>query len=226
LRHIAFIMDGNRRWADAHRLPRVRGHKEGIFAIERIVQGCIQGDIHWLTLFAFSTENWKRSQFELRYLVRLMFRYLWLLRDRKVGGALLEKVRISFIGDREQFGAKNNSLMLEIESTTKLNSGCHVIVAVSYGGMDEIVHAANKAISQGKRKLDREDINRNLYLPDVPFPDLVVRTGNSYRMSNFLIWQVAYSELMFLDKLWPDVSENDVYECKQVYLGRERKFGE
>lgn len=143
-----------------------------------------------------------------------------------MGGTLLDRVKISFIGDRERFGAKNNSLMLEIERATMLNSDCHVIVAVSYGGKDEIVQAANRAILQGRLTLQREDIERNLYLPEVPFPDLVVRTGNAYRLSNFLVWQMAYSELVFLNKLWPDVSENDVSECKDVYLARDRKFGE
>ena len=225
LRHLAFIMDGNRRWADRNGVPRVRGHKEGIYAIERVIEGCIRNEIKFLTVFAFSTENWNRSRAELRYLSRLMFIYLSLLRGRRIGGDLLQKVKINFIGDIQNFGKLNYSLMNSIEEVTRDNSEIHVMVAVSYGGRDEIVSAVNRSLANGKNRITKIDIEENLYCPDVPFPDLIVRTGDEKRLSNFLTWQSAYSELFYLQKLWPDISSDDVQFCKVEYESRERKFG-
>lgn len=225
LNHIAFIMDGNRRWADARGFSKVRGHKEGIYAIERVVNGCIYAKIPVATFFAFSTENWRREYFELMYLSRLMYRYLTLLSSGRTGRSIFNRVKITFIGDVERFGERNERLMRSIEKATNENSDCHVLIAVSYGGRDEIVRAVNKAIDSGCSVITKEDIENNLYAPGVPFPDMIVRTGNECRISNFLTWQSAYSEFLFMNKRWPDMNSDDVAYCKSVYEMRDRKFG-
>ena len=225
MKHLAFVMDGNRRWADRERLPRVRGHKEGIVAIERVINSCIRQDDEYLTLFAFSTENWNREKYELRYLVRLMYRYLTLVHKGMLGTSVYNDIKLSFIGNRADFGTRNVEMMRKIELHQTSTVRCHVVVAVSYGGKDEIVDAVNAALENGKDRIKQVDIESNLYLPGVPFPDMIARTGRTMSLSFFLTWQSAYSELLFLDRLWPEISEDDVEFCVQEYKSRDRKFG-
>ena len=150
---------------------------------------------------------------------------MWLLRDRRVGKGLLDRIRIQFVGHKENFGKRNCEIIDSIEEITRSNKECHVLVALSYGGRDEIVDAVNAAIREGSGHISKKSIEQRLYAPDVPFPDMIVRTGGEYRLSNFLMWQSAYSELFFLDKFWPAIQAADIDRLRREYQARDRKFG-
>ena len=220
LRHIAFIMDGNGRWAKKRGLPRTAGHKEGVKAFERIASYCAEIGLEAVTVYAFSTENWKRPKAEVDALMKLMDQYLDSF-ERKIDEFSVE---LHIIGDITVFP---RSLQEKIQKVQTLSMGkpCKLCVAFNYGGRDEIVHAFHALIEQGKTQITAQDICGNLYTAGIPDPDLIVRTGGEMRLSNFLLWQAAYAEFYATDKLWPDMTSEDVNAAIEAFKKRSRRFG-
>lgn len=221
LKHIAFIMDGNGRWAKKRRLPRELGHKAGADAFERIVNYCYDIGVGAVTVYAFSTENWKRPKREVDALFMLFTEFI----DHYVEKLKHRSVRLIFIGDREPFSESFRKRIENVEKKTENNDKMILYLGVNYGGRDDICHAVNSLIAEGKTNITEEDISNRIYTSLSPDPDLIIRTGGEYRISNFLIWQSAYSELYITDTLWPDMKESDVDLAIQEFMKRERRFG-
>ena len=221
LRHIAFIMDGNRRWAEARGLPKGEGHKEGAEAFRRVVRRCSEIDeIEAVTVYAFSTENWKRPKSEVTLLMNMLYTYL----SRSVDEMNENGVRFRVIGDKSAFSERLKNKIDEVEALTEKNPKL-LNVALNYGGRDEIVRAFNRLAERGKKNITEDDISAELYTSDCPDPDLIVRTSGELRLSNFLIWQAAYSEFYFTDIMWPDMNAETVDEAISAYKTRGRRFG-
>ena len=220
LRHIAFIMDGNGRWAKKRGMPRTYGHKQGVKTFESIADYCAKIGLEAVTVYAFSTENWKRPQDEVDALMKLVEQYL----DDFAKKAASMSVELHMIGDLSVFP---QTLQDKIANVEKLSAGkpCKLCVAFNYGGRHEIVHACNALIKQGKQQITEQDIIDNLYTADIPDPDLIVRTGGEMRLSNFLLWQAAYSEFYATEKLWPDMKPEDVDLAIEAFNKRSRRFG-
>ena len=221
-RHIAFIMDGNGRWAKKRGLPRIRGHAEGVKAAERTIDAAKKLGIPYLTFYAFSTENWKRPEEEVQFLMELLREYL----KEKLPTFLRDDIRVSFIGRRDRIPKETLEWMEKVEKETAKCSSLWVFVAVDYGGRDEITRAVNRIIKEGYKEVNEELIRRYLDLPpEVPDPDLLIRTAGEKRISNFLLWYIAYTELYFTETLWPDFDENELLKAIEDYSQRVRKFG-
>ncbi|WGS66115.1 di-trans,poly-cis-decaprenylcistransferase [Marinitoga aeolica] len=214
-------MDGNGRWAKQRGLKRTMGHERGAKVAEDVIQWASDLGIRYLTLYSFSTENWKRPKEEVSFLFSLMVRYL----ESRLNKIIRENVRVRFTGRIEELPQEVFDVCKRIEEKSKNNSKIDVILAVNYGGRREIVDAVNKIISKGIKEIDIKDISNNLYLPDVPDPELIIRTSGEIRISNFLLWQIAYSELYFTDTLWPDFTKDDLIKAIENYSNRERRFG-
>ncbi len=216
LQHIAFIMDGNGRWATAQNMPREHGHKRGAQVFREITEHCHKIGIKYLTVYAFSTENWKRPKREVNAIMKLLDEYL----DRQRP----ENASIRFIGDVSMLDPK---IVEKINKMTEETAGHEYVlnVAMNYGSRAELVTAFNKLLAAGKSEVTEQDINAALYTGDCPDPDLIVRTGGDLRISNFLLWQAAYSELYFTDTLWPDMTSDDVDRAVEAFYSRKRRFG-
>jgi len=226
-RHVAIIMDGNGRWARARGLPRIAGHKQGAEAVRSTVRACSDLGISYLTIYAFSSENWKRPATEVDDLMGLLRLYI----RRELVSLRGEGVRIQFIGDRSRLDIEINRLISESEENTKDNRGLIFTVAFNYGGRQEILEAA-RVFAQNVRdgKLNPEDMNEQLfesYLQsnDMPDPDLLIRTSGEQRLSNFLLWQSAYTEFLFTSTLWPDFKREHLEQAVYEYQRRERRYG-
>lgn len=226
-RHIAIILDGNGRWAKKNGKIRQQGHKAGADNIEVIGDAMIEYGIPYLTVYAFSTENWKRSEEEVSYLMGLMKRYL--TKNKK--DALRKGIRIRVIGDRSRLAPDLQRLIDEIERDTAAMQKLNLTFAINYGGRDEILRAVKKLLEDGQSgKLNAADLTEARFAAyldtsELPDPDLMIRTSAEERISNFLLWQLAYSEFYFSEKLWPDFSPEDLVEAIRDYAGRERRFG-
>ena len=220
LKHIAFIMDGNGRWAQMRGREREYGHKEGSEAFKRVVAHCADIGIKTVTVYAFSTENWKRPKNEVNAIMRLLNTYLSNCEDE------LSKrgVRFRMIGDKSALSPSLVKKIERVERATKDNT-LLLNFGLNYGGRAEIVTAVNKLISQNKTAVTEKDISEALYTFDCEDPDLIVRTGGDIRISNFLIWQAAYSELYFTDTLWPDMSDADIDAAVKEFYSRQRRYG-
>lgn len=225
--HIGIIMDGNRRWAKSKMLPIKLGHKEGAKTLEKIVKYANKIGIKYITVFAFSTENWKRDKDEVDALMSLLKYYL----EDFANKADSENIRVKVIGDLKELSEDLQKSIEKVVNKTSSNTGTVFSIALNYGGRDEIVNAV-KSISTKVRenKLNIEDINNevieeNLYTKDIPNVDLMIRTSGELRTSGFLMWKLVYAEFLFLDKLWPDFSETDLDESIEVYNKRNRRFG-
>lgn len=219
---VAIIMDGNGRWAKARGLSRTEGHKAGAKATAGILKMFREYDIHHLTLYAFSTENWKRPKEEVDALMDLIYRYI---DDVVLRTIKKEKdICVKFIGDKSVLSEKLRNKCIEAEEMAK-NRPFVCNVALNYGGRDEIVHAANSAIADGYTELTEDILSRYMYTSQSPDPDLVIRTGGDFRISNFLLWQSAYSEFIILDTLWPDFGKAEVDMCIKEFNSRKRRFG-
>jgi undecaprenyl diphosphate synthase len=222
-RHVAIVMDGNGRWAKKRFMPRVFGHKQGVDALVRIINACLDRGIETLTVFAFSSENWKRPEDEVSGLMGLVLnavsRYL-----AKIAG---DGVRIRIVGDRNAVSESVREAWRQAESSTARNTRLTVNVAFNYGGRWDIVNACRRAIADGiaPDMLDEATLNDYMALSHSPDPDLFIRTGGELRISNFLLWQVAYSELYFTDCLWPDFDEHQLDAALASYAQRDRRFG-
>ena len=215
-------MDGNGRWAKKRLLPRSAGHAAGARVIEPLLEDLRKMGVHHVTLYAFSTENWKRPEEEVTGLMELIYKYL----DEVVVGKLMgdPDVSMHFLGDKSKLPEKLRNKCIEIEAMRQ-NTPFIVNLALNYGGRDEIVHAVNTAIADGCSPVTEEDISRRLYTSASPDPDLIIRTGGDLRISNFLIWQGAYSELYVTDKLWPDITSRDIECAFRDFYKRNRRFG-
>jgi undecaprenyl diphosphate synthase len=222
--HVACVMDGNGRWAARRGLPRTEGHAAGEEALLDVVDGALEIGIRWLTVYAFSTENWRRPVDEVRYLMRFNEGILTRHRDD-----LNDKgVRVRFIGRRDcRVPRRLTRHIEESESLTASNRRMTLVVAFNYGGRAEIVDAVRALVADGvsESRIDERAIRSRLYAADVPDPDLVVRTSGEFRISNFLLWELAYSELVFTDVLWPDFRRDHLYDAVREYQQRERRFG-
>jgi undecaprenyl diphosphate synthase len=226
-RHVAIVMDGNGRWATKRLLPRAAGHVAGVSTVRTIVRAATDIGLENLTLYAFSTENWKRPRTEVGALMSLFRTYI---RD-DVSELVARNVRMRFIGRRSRASADILALINESERRTEKNTGLNLTLAFDYGSQEEIVHAAREmAIAAAKGELDPDTITPQYFASQlstapVPDPDLVIRTSGEYRLSNFLLWQSAYSEFVFVDTLWPDFAREDLFRAIKTYAQRERRFG-
>ena len=226
-RHIAIIMDGNGRWANARHLPRAAGHKAGVNAVENIVSQCAKRGIELLTLFAFSSENWRRPEEEVGLLMSLFVSAL----ENQLRRLHENNIRFKVIGDRSAFNAMLRRRIEEGERMTAENSGLTVNVAVNYGGRWDITQAIKviaHRVAKGEidaSNISSEDVEAQLCLGSLPKPDFFIRTGGEQRISNFLLWQLAYTELYFTDVLWPDFDEERLCEALDSYAARQRRFG-
>jgi len=217
LKHIAFIMDGNGRWAKSHALPRNAGHKQGAKAFENTVKNCHAFGIKTVTVYAFSTENWTRPEKEVQAILDLLNRYIDEAKKQT-------DIRFVFIGDKSVLSEDLREKMVDLEKSTAQYDNV-LNIAFNYGGRAEIVRACNALISSGKTEISEQDISDNLYTKHCPDPDLIVRTANEYRISNFLLWQCAYSELYFTEVLWPEFDKKELYKAIQSFYKRKRRFG-
>ena len=220
LKHIAFIMDGNGRWATSKLLPRTVGHVAGAKAFRRIADYCDTIGLQHVTFYAFSTENWTRPQEEIDQIMKLLSEYI----DEAIRVVDERNFHLKFIGDKSRFTGELRERMDYIENRSAKNTKM-LNIALNYGSRDEIVHAVNQLIKQGKTEVTEKDICDNLYTAASPDPDLIIRTANEQRLSNFLLWQAAYSEFYFTKKLWPDLTENDIDDSIREFYSRKRKFG-
>ena len=220
LQHIAFIMDGNGRWAKKRGMPREFGHKKGAETMKNVVRYCGSLGINCVTVYAFSTENWKRPKNEVDAIMALLNEYI----DYLYTVMEEDDIQIHFIGDKSRFAPELKARLEKAEKDSENNKRI-LNVALNYGGRDEIVHAVNELVKQGKQEITEQDISASLYTAHCPEPDLIVRTAGEIRTSNFLMWQGAYSELYFTDVLWPDFSESDVDKAVEEYYRRTRRFG-
>ena len=218
--HIAFIMDGNGRWANKRGQPREFGHKAGAETFRKVLRRCSELNLKAATFYVFSTENWKRPEKEVNAILKLLDRYL----DECEKEIKKQDIRFIFIGDRTVFSETIQNKMSHIEAISK-NASHIVNLAINYGGRDEITRVVNKFISDGKTDITESDITNALYTKDSPPVDMIVRTGGDLRISNFLLWQAAYSELYFTDKLWPDFKEEDVDLVIEEFKKRKRRYG-
>lgn len=220
-RHIAIIMDGNGRWAKKRMLPRSAGHKAGLDTFVDISDACNDMGIEYLTVYAFSTENWNRSPEEVSALMELMSRGIVKYEPEMVK----RNVKLKLLGDLDRFEPVYREALLGVEERLSVNTGMTLCICLSYGGRQEIVHAVNKLLKEGKTEITAEDISNSLYSAGVPDPDLVIRTSGEYRISNFLLWQSAYAEYYFTDVLWPDFDKKELVKAIESYSKRERRYG-
>lgn len=220
-RHIAIIMDGNGRWAQKRGLPRNLGHKEGIKAVERALDACIKFNIKFVTFYAFSTENWKRDKEEIDGIFSLLRDYL------KNNPDYFNKkdIKIKHIGELSPFPEDLKKELTKAENQTKNNKTLTMTLALNYGGQDEITRTVNKLLKENKMEITYKDISQNLDTNFLPDPDLVIRTSGENRLSNFMMLQMAYSELYFPKVLWPDFNEKELKKALKIFSKRERRFG-
>ena len=224
-RHIAIIMDGNGRWAKKRGLPRTAGHAQGAETFRTVATYCKDIGIEYLTVYAFSTENWKRPQDEVSTIMGLLEKYLYEAIDRMER----DRVKMKFFGDISPLSPKLKALIERTGEISTHYEGCQVNICLNYGGRDEILRAAKRcaeAYAEGDEKaFDENSFSNRLWSAGIPDPDLVIRPGGEMRLSNFLLWQAAYSELYFTDKLWPDFSNNEINRAIAWFQQRERRFG-
>ncbi len=225
--HVSFILDGNGRWASNRGLPRSLGHKKGAENVEVILRECLSLNINRVTLYAFSTENWHRPVYEVKALMALFKYYL----NKKLTQLHQENVRVSIIGDVRPFPIIIRKYIRNLVDLTQNNDGMHLNLALNYGGRAEILRATNNIVRQALNKkikieeIDEELFKKHLYTHGQSDPDLIIRTAGEKRLSNFLLWQSAYSELYFVEKSWPDFTRNDLIEALNHYNDRKRTYG-
>lgn len=222
--HVAIILDGNGRWAEQKNMPRTFGHKNGAENVVDIAIHAKKRGIKYLTLYAFSTENWKRPKKEVDYLMKLLIKFV----NDKIDQLMEEDCKLNFLGDLSAIPDQTRQAVELALDRTKDNKSLFINIALNYGGRDELVHAFKSIISQGYKAedIDEKLISDYLYTKDIPDPDLLIRPGGELRISNFLIYQIAYSELYFTDKLWPDFSYEDFDKAIEEYSRRNRRFGD
>ena len=219
LNHVAIIMDGNGRWGLKYKNSRNAGHRAGLNTVERIIKQSIKNKIKFLTLFAFSTENWKRPKKEINYLFNLLENFL----INKIDDLHKQNIKLKIIGTKN-FSKKINLLLNLAEKKTSKNSKIQINLALNYGAKFELISAIKK-LQKNKKKINEKNIENFLYTKNIPDPDLMIRTGNTKRLSNFLLWQLAYSEIFFEKKMWPDFNDKDYLKIIKEYKNLKRNFG-
>ena len=219
LNHVAIIMDGNGRWGLKHKNSRNAGHKSGLDTVEKIIKETIKNKIKFLTLYAFSTENWKRPKKEINYLFALLENFL----TKKINDLNTQNIRLNIIGIKK-FSKNLNKLLNNAEKMTIKNDKLQVNLALNYGSKTELLNAL-KELNKNKKKITEKNFLNYLQTRNIPDPDILIRTGNTKRLSNFLLWQLAYSEIFFIKKLWPDFNEKDYSEIINEYKSINRTFG-
>ena len=219
LKHVAIIMDGNGRWGLKYKNSRNAGHKEGVNTVEKIIKASVRNKIKYLTLYAFSTENWKRPRKEINFLFSLLENFL----SNKISDLDKQNIKLKIIG-KKKFSKKINTLLEKSERKTIKNKKLQINLALNYGSKSELVHSLN-SIKNKKEKVNEKNISKNLFTVNIPDPDLLIRTGNTQRLSNFLLWQLAYSEIFFEKKLWPDFNENDYNRILSKFKKIKRNYG-
>ena len=219
IKHVAIIMDGNGRWGVIKKKSRNFGHKEGLKTVEKIIKETLKQKIRYLTLYAFSTENWKRPKHEIDYLFSLLDNFL----SNKIKELNKENIRFFVIG-KKKFNKKLNNLLNYSEKLTSKNKRLQINLALNYGSKSEIINAITN-IKRKRLKINEVNISKNLYTKNIPDPDILIRTGDRKRLSNFLLWQLAYSEIFFESKLWPDFNEKDYNKILNIFKKTKRNFG-
>lgn len=221
LKHIAIIMDGNRRYAKEKGLPSAFGHKKGVESLKKVVKIADKFNVKYLTVYAFSTENWKRKQEEVDFLMNLLGTTL----KNELNELHENNVKMSFIGDLTKLNKGLQNILDEAALKTKNNTGVNLQIAINYGARDEIVHAVNEIIKEGIKEVTPEIFEKYLYTSNFPEPDLLIRTGGELRVSNYLLWQIAYSEIYVTDKFWPEFDEEALAEAIKTFKERQRRYG-
>ena len=219
IKHVAIIMDGNGRWGINKKKSRNFGHKQGLKTVEKIIKASLKNKIRYLTLYAFSTENWKRPKNEINYLFSLLNNFL----SNKIKELDKEKIKFYVIG-KKKFNKKLNKLLNYSEKLTERNKKLQINLALNYGSKSEIINSLN-FIKKKNLRINEKNIEKNLYTRNIPDPDILIRTGNTKRLSNFLLWQLAYSEIYFEKKLWPDFNEKDYNKILSQFKKIKRNFG-
>ena len=219
-KHVAIIMDGNGRWGLKNKKSRNHGHSEGVKVVEKIIEASISNKIKYLTLYTFSTENWKRPKKEIFFLIYLLEKYI----DKQFENLLKKNIRLNVLGNLNKFP---NSLKKKLNKAQKIsskNNKIQINLALNYGSKEEIVSSVKKIINSSKR-INEINISKNLYTKDIPDPEVLIRTGNRFRLSNFLLWQTSYTEIFFVKKLWPDFNKNDFNKIISQFKNMRRNFG-
>ena len=219
IKHVAIIMDGNGRWGVKHKKSRNLGHKQGLKTVEKIIKFSIKQKIRYLTLYAFSTENWKRPKKEINFLFKLLENFL----IQNINKLQNQKIKIKIIGEKK-FSKKLNKVLLDSEIKTKNNKKLQINLALNYGSKNELVNTL-KLINKNRENISEKNVKKYLFTSDSPDPDLLIRTGNTNRLSNFMLWQLAYSEIYFVKKLWPDFNEKDYNKILNNFKKIKRNFG-
>jgi undecaprenyl diphosphate synthase len=220
IKHVAIIMDGNGRWGIKNKGSRNLGHRSGLDTIEEIIEETISQKINFLTLYTFSTENWKRPKKEIFFLFNLLESFL----KKKLKNLIENKIKLKIIGNKKKFSIKLQKILTESEKKTSKNKGLQINLALNYGSKEEIINALKKIINK-KKKITEKNIEDNLYTKGMPNPDFLIRTGNTKRFSNFLLWQIAYTEIFFEKKLWPDFKKKDYRKIINKFKSLKRNFG-
>ena len=220
IKHVAIIMDGNGRWGIKHKKSRNLGHQAGLNTVEKIIKSTIKNKIKYLTLYAFSTENWKRPQNEIKFLFKLLNSFI----DQKINEFNKNNIKLKIIGNINVFNKKLKKKLQKSEELTKNNNRLQVNLALNYGSKSELINAFKK-LNRNKLNINIKNIEKNLYTLNIPDPDILIRTGKTNRLSNFLLWQLAYSEIFFEKKLWPDFKENDYNKILKIFRKTKRNYG-
>ncbi len=220
VKHVAIIMDGNGRWGIKHKGSRNQGHRAGLNTVERIIEETIKQKIRYLTLYAFSTENWKRPNNEINFLFEMLESFLL----KKINKLIDNGIKLKIIGNKKKFSSNIQKLLLESEKKTSKKNKLQINLALNYGSKEEILNAF-KLIIKKKQKITETNIEKNLYTNKTPHPDILIRTGNTKRLSNFLLWQLSYSEIFFIKKLWPEFEINDYKKILNKFRLLKRNFG-
>ena len=220
IKHVAIIMDGNGRWGVKNKGSRNLGHRAGLNTIESIIEETIKQKISYLTLYTFSTENWRRPKKEINYLFDLLENFLL----KKIKKLIENKIKLKVIGNKKKFSLKLQKLLISSEKNTFINDKLQINLALNYGSKEELIREI-KTININKKDINEKNIQENLYTKGIPDPDLLIRTGNTRRLSNFLLWQIAYTEIFFEKKLWPDFTKNDFKKILSNFKSSKRNFG-
>ena len=220
IQHVAIIMDGNGRWGKKHKNSRNAGHRAGLNTVENIINSSIKNKIKYLTLYAFSTENWKRPQNEIKFLFKLLNNFI----DHKIDEFNKNDIKLKILGNINIFNLKLKKKLIKSEEITKNNMRLQVNLALNYGSKSELIYAFNK-LKKNKLRINEKNVEKYLYTNEIPDPDILIRTGNTQRLSNFLLWQLAYTEIFFEKKLWPDFNKNDYCKILKKFKTTKRNYG-
>jgi len=220
IKHVAIIMDGNGRWGIKHKNSRNSGHRAGLNTVESVIEGCVDDKIKYLTLYTFSTENWKRPKKEINFLFNLLENFL----NKKIDKLIEKKIKLNFIGELSKLPSTLKKSIKISQKKTSENKLIQVNVALNYGSKSELINCI-KLINKKNIKINEKNIDNNLFTQNIPNPDILIRTGNSNRLSNFMLWQLAYTEIFFEKKLWPDFNKKDLYNIFKKFKLLKRNYG-